>query len=415
MVILWICLFLCVCLSAFFSASETAYSAVSTVRLKMMAADENRQATRALALSEQYDSLLTAILVGNNIVNIAATAMATVLFTRMIGDAGATVSTVVMTILILLFGEVSPKCLAKESPEKLALCFSGPLSVLVKIMKPIDRLFAVWRRFLKKIFRPGENDTAIEDEIITMVDEAQNEGDLEEKEVELIRSAVEFKDLDALSIMTPRVDITALQDTASMEETEQLFLETSYSRVPVYHENLDHIVGILNEKDFYEGRHNGLNSILKIMSEPVFAPNSLPISRLLEYFRSHHTHMVVLVDEFGGTDGIITLEDVLEELVGDIWDEHDDVHESMIPREDGSILVDGATRLEEMLDHFDLTNTYLSDTVGGWVAEILGRIPVTGDRFTEAGLQCTVTKMTRRRVTEVTVLRTAVSAEAREE
>lgn len=412
MALLIVALVLCVVLSAFFSASETACSAVSSIRLKTLAADGNKKAEKALRLCGNYDSLLTGILVGNNLVNIAGTAIATVIFTEWLKGSGPTVATVVMTVVILLFGEVSPKCLARESPERLAMLFSGPLLILVKIMKPIDLLFVRWRDMLKRLFREDDTGTEIEDEIITMVDEAQNEGDMAENEVELIRSAVEFKDLDAGSIMTPRVDVTALPDTATMEETEQLFLETSYSRIPIYHGDMDHITGVLNEKDYYEKRHNGVDDIREIMTEPVFAPNSISISLLLEHFRTHHTHMVILVDEFGGTDGIVTLEDVLEELVGDIWDEHDDVEEKLVTGKDGSLQADGGMRLDELLQNFSIGNTYNADTVGGWAAEVLRRIPKVGDTFRVENLLCTVTAMDRRRVTEVSIQKQEVTGDA---
>ena len=396
-------LLVCVALSAFFSASETAFSAVSRVRLKTMCQDGDKRAALALRLAEDYDRLLTTILVGNNVVNIAGTSIATVLFTAWAGNMGATLSTVVMTVLILIFGEVSPKALAKESPESVAMAVAPVLRALMAALRPINALFTLWRRMLGRIFKPQEDGGRIEAELMTMVDEAQHEGDMDAHEGELIRSAIEFNDQDVLSIMTPRVDVTALEDTATMEEAADVFRESGFSRIPVYHEDMDHVVGILHEKDFYVLQHAGCGDIRQIMASPVWAPSTLKISKLLKLFQSTKTHMVVVLDEFGGTEGIVTMEDVLEELVGEIYDEHDVVSEDVIPLEDGSRLVDGGMQLSELLDSLEAEDTFEADTVGGWAAEILGRIPSVGACFETGELCGQVTQMDKRRVTQVRV------------
>lgn len=398
-------LLICVALSAFFSASETAFMAVKRTRLKTLQQNGDKRAEIAWNLTEDYDRLLTTVLVGNNIVNIAGTAIATVFFTSLIGNAGATVSTVVMTILILLIGEVAPKMIAKQSPEKIAIHVARPMQTLQKLLTPVNALFVLWQKFVRKIFNPQTDDTPIEEEIITMVDEAQTEGGMDEHEGELIRSAVEFNDSDALDIMTPRVDVEALEDTASMDEAEELFRRSGYSRLPVYHEDMDHIVGILHEKDFYRARHAGVQGIIRIMVPPVYAPATLELSRLLKLFQNTRTHMVVVLDEFGGTEGIVTLEDVLEELVGEIYDEHDDVTEDVVTLEDGSIQVNGGLPLEELCDILNIENNYEADTVGGWAAEVLGQIPTVGMEFDTGLIHGTVTGMDRRRVTSVRVER----------
>ena len=228
---------------------------------------------------------------------------------------------------------------------------------------------------------------------------------MDEHEGELIRSAVEFNDSDALDIMTPRVDVEALEDTASMDEAEELFRRSGYSRLPVYHEDMDHIVGILHEKDFYRARHAGVQGIIRIMVPPVYAPATLELSRLLKLFQNTRTHMVVVLDEFGGTEGIVTLEDVLEDLVGEIYDEHDDVTEDVVTLEDGSIQVNGGLPLEELCDILNIENNYEADTVGGWAAEVLGQIPTVGMEFDTGLIHGTVTGMDRRRVTSVRVER----------
>lgn len=403
--ILLAALAICVALSAFFSASETAYSAVNKVRLKTMSLDGDSRAAAALHLAEDYDRLLTVILVGNNVVNIAGTSIATVIFTGLVGPVGATLSTVVMTLLILLFGEVSPKTLAKESPEKIAMAVARPLRVVMIVLRPVDAVFVVWRRMLSHLFKPEKDPNHIEAELMTMVDEAQHEGDMDAHEGELIRSAIEFNDQDASSILTPRVDVTALEDTATMEEAADLFRESGYSRLPVYHEDMDHVVGILHEKDFYIRQHEGCRDITGIMTRPVWAPATLKISKLLKLFQSSKTHLVILLDEFGGTEGLVTMEDVLEELVGEIYDEHDDVSEELVALEDGSFLVDGGMQLTDMLDYFGLTDTYEADTAGGWAAEVLGCIPRTGDSFDKDGLRCVVSGMDKRRVTRLRIFR----------
>ena len=396
-------LVVCVALSAFFSASETAYSAVNRVRLKTMANEGSRKAKTALYLAENYDRLLTTILIGNNVVNIAATAIATVLFTGLAGDMGATLSTVVMTLVVLVFGEISPKTLAKQSPESIALAVAAPLSLVMTILRPLDAVFSLLRKALAAMFKPADVESNIEEDLMTMVDEAESEGDMDAHEGELIRSAIEFNDQDALSILTPRVDVTAIEDTATLEEAENLFRESGYSRLPVIQEDMDHVVGILHEKDFYVQKHAGVTDIRQIMKPAVWAPSSLKISKLLKMFQSSQTHMVILLDEFGGTEGLVTMEDVLEELVGEIYDEHDDVNEEIVEQNDGSMLVDGSMQLSDLMEELGKKDVFESDTVGGWAAEMMERIPKEGDSFLWEGLRCTVDEMEKRRVTQLRI------------
>ncbi len=402
---LWLALIACIALSAFFSATETAFSASSRIKLKTMEGDQKDRVHLTLGLLERYDSLLTAVLVGNNVVNIAGTAIATILFTRILHgaeDQGATLASVVMTVVVLFLGEVGPKTLAKQQPERFALAVSRVMRVLMGILRPVDWLFSLWRRLLSRLVKAEAEEPQIEEELMTMIDEAQTEGDLEEEEGELLRSAIEFNDQDASDIMTPRVDVTAVEDTASVEDVAEIFRSTFFSRIPVYHEDLDHIVGILHEKDFYKMTHDGCTEITRIMKEPVFAPATLPISSLLKQFRASKTHQIILLDEFGGTDGIVTLEDVLEELVGEIYDEHDEVHEEIVSGEDGSWLIQGSTQLQELLEQFGIEdNAYDADTVGGWVGEMIQRVPEQGDRFEVSGYRFEVAEMDGFRVTLV--------------
>ena len=317
--------------------------------------------------------------------------------------AAATVASIVMTVVVLFLGEVGPKTLAKQQPEKYAMAVAPVIRVLMILLKPLDMLFSWYRRLLAKLVKPVEEESQIEEELMTMLDEAQTEGDIEEDEGKLIRSAIEFNDQNAADIMTPRVDVTAIEDTATPEEAAELFRKTWYSRIPVYHEDLDHIVGILNEKDFYKMTHDGCNRITDIMKEPVFAPASLSISNLLKQFRTSQTHLIILLDEFGGTEGIVTMEDVLEELVGEIYDEHDEVNEEVVEKEDGTLIVDGNMQLQELLEKYELENKYDADTVGGWAGEMLEKVPEVGDTFTLEKHQFTVTEMDGFRVTKIQV------------
>ena len=404
---LWLALILCILLSAFFSATETAFSACNRVKLKTADGPRKEKAQIALALLEKYDSLITTVLIGNNLVNIAGAAIATLLFTTRIlpgrEELATTLASVMMTVLVLFIGEVGPKTLAKQQPERFAMAASPAISLLMTLLRPLDLLFGLWRKLLSKLIKPEPEESQIEDELMTMIDEAQTEGDIEEEEVELIRSAIVFNDQDAADIMTPRVDVTAIEDTATIEQAADVFRDTWFSRIPVYHEDLDHIVGILHEKDFYKMTHEGCTDITQIMKEPVFAPASLSIGNLMKQFRTAQTHLVILLDEFGGTEGIVTMEDVLEELVGEIYDEHDEVSEEVVEQEDGTLIVDGNMQLQELLDKFEVENDYDTDTVGGWAGEMLEKVPEVGDSFTIGRHQFTVTEMDGFRVTRVQV------------
>lgn len=414
---LWIMiavLTVCVALSAFFSASETSFTSVNRVKLKTMAQNGNRRAKAALALAEDYDRLITTILIGNNIVNIAASSLATSLFLVLLNNQtnlATTASTVVMTVVILIFGEVSPKAIAKESPESLAMTFAPVLRLLCTIFTPFAVTFSALKKLLTKAFKTEDGESYIEEELMTMVEEAESEGDMEHHEGELIRSAIEFNDdRDVLSVLTPRVDVTAIEDTATMDEAGEVFRASGYSRVPVYHEDMDHIVGILNEKDFYLRQHQGVTDITEIMKPPVYAPSTLKLSKLLKLFQAQKTHLIIVLDEFGGTEGIATMEDVLEELVGEIYDEHDDVEQDTLIMDDGSQLVDGSMQLSELLDKLGVEDIYNAETVGGFAAEVLGIIPFVGAEFETDEIRGLVTQMEKRRVTQVRVWKKEHSA-----
>ena len=401
---LWAALVILVGFSAFFSASETAFSSLNQIRLKSRAEDGDSSAARVLAMAEQYDKLLSTILIGNNIVNIAAASIGTILFTQMLGaERGATVSTIVLTIIVLIFGEVTPKSLAKEMPEKVATAVSPFLVVLMALMTPLTWLFTQWKKLLGHFVHSGEADTITEGELMTMVSEAENDGELTDRESELIRSAIEFDDVEVEEILTPRVDVVAVADDISLEELAQTFAESGYSRLPVYHGTIDNIIGVVHEKDFYIARLKKATKIEDLVAPTLYTTGSTQISQLLRTLREQHHHMAVVVDEYGGTEGIITLEDILEELVGEIWDEHDEVTEDFRKQSDGSWLVSGSASVDDLFETLDLPEDedIDSNTVNGLVQEKTCHLPKVGDHFSLGEYDGVVTRTARRRVTEV--------------
>ena len=401
---LWAALVILVGFSAFFSASETAFSSLNQIRLKSRAEDGDSSAARVLAMAEQYDKLLSTILIGNNIVNIAAASIGTILFTQMLGaERGATMSTIVLTIIVLIFGEVTPKSLAKEMPEKVATAVSPFLVLLMALMTPLTWLFTQWKKLLGHFVHSGEADTITEGELMTMVSEAENDGELTDRESELIRSAIEFDDVEVEEILTPRVDVVAVEDDIPLEELAQTFAESGYSRLPVYHGTIDNIIGVVHEKDFYIARLKKATKIDDLVVPTLYTTGSTQISQLLRTLREQHHHLAVVVDEYGGTEGIITLEDILEELVGEIWDEHDEVTEDFRKQSDGSWLVSGSASVDDLYEELDLPEEedIDSNTVNGLVQEKTCHLPKVGDRFTLGEYDGVVTRTAKRRVTEV--------------
>ncbi len=412
---LWVALVILVGFSAFFSASETAFSSLNQIRLKSRAEDGDSSAARVLAMAEQYDKLLSTILIGNNIVNIAAASIGTILFTRMLGaERGATVSTIVLTIIVLIFGEVTPKSLAKEMPEKVATAVSPFLVLLMALMTPLTWLFTQWKKLLGRFVHSGEADTITEGELMTMVSEAENDGELTDRESELIRSAIEFDDVEVEEILTPRVDVVAVEDDIPLEELAQTFAESGYSRLPVYHGTIDNIIGVVHEKDFYIARLKKATKIDDLVVPTLYTTGSTQISQLLRTLREQHHHLAVVVDEYGGTEGIITLEDILEELVGEIWDEHDEVTEDFRKQSDGSWLVSGSASVDDLYEELDLPEEedIDSNTVNGLVQEKTCHLPKVGDRFTLGEYDGVVTRTAKRRVTEVRLTPAAPAEDA---
>ena len=402
-------------LSAFFSASETAYSSLNMIRLKSRAEDGDKQAAKVLALAERYDSLLSTILIGNNIVNIGASSLATVLFSRLLGNAyGPTASTIVMTLLVLTFGEITPKSMAKEMPESIAMAFAPALGALVAVFGPLNFIFGKWKSFLAGRFYTDEKDTITEGELVTMVSEAEKDGELTNRESELIRSAIEFDDVEAQDVLTPRVDVIAVADDTPMDEVTETFADSGYSRLPVYHETIDNIIGVVHEKDFYLARLKKATTVEDLIAPTLYTTGSTQISQLLRTLREQHHHMAVVVDEYGGTEGIITLEDILEELVGEIWDEHDEVTEDFRKQSDGSWIVLGSAGVDDLYERLGLPEDedIDSNTVNGLVQEKTCHLPKVGDRFTLGEYDGVVTRTAKRRVTEVRLTPAAPAEDA---
>lgn len=391
--------------SGFFSSSETAFSSLNLIRVKTMAEDGNKRAKLVQKLSEKYDTLLSSILVGNNIVNISLSAIATVMFIAIFRENGATISTVVTTVIVLIFGEITPKMLAKAAPEKFAFAVAPLIQLTVWILTPINFLFNLWRKLLGTIFRIKQEPAYTEEDLLTIVEEAVQDGGIDDEESELIRSAIEFNDLEAIDIFTPRVNITGIDKSSTPEEVAKVFLDSGFSRLPVYDGTIDNIVGVLHQKDFYSMMMTGNKTMEELFSPPVFITRTSKVSDVLRLFQSTKSHMAVIADEYGGTVGIVTMEDVLEELVGEIYDEHDEVVQEITQIGDNTWKVLCSTDIDKLLELFEMEEDPESTatSVGGWVLEQFSQIPSEGDSFTYERLQVLVTKTDLRRVLEIEV------------
>ena len=395
---------LLVIMSAYFSATETAFSSLSRSRIKMMMERGNRKAALVYKLSENYDKLLSTILVGNNIVNIAVSSIATVFFIDHLGEStGPMAATVVATIVVLIFGEISPKSLAKESPERFAL-FSAPiLQVCLIILTPVNYLFSLWRKFMSRVIKVNDDRRMTDEELLTIVAEAEEEGGIGSEESELIRSAIEFNDQEAVDILTPRVNVVAVEQDITAEELEKVFRESELSRLPVYKDSIDNVLGIVNLKDFYACPRDEKFRVMDIATQPVYISENMKIGALLKFLQKTKAHFAVVADEFGGMVGIITLEDILEELVGEIWDEHDEVIEEFVKISDNQYKVLCSAELDKLFKFLHVQGEAESVTVSGWVMEELGRIPNEGDVFTYENLTVEVTKTDYRHVLEIVI------------
>ena len=402
--------------SAYFSATETAFTSVNRIRIKNLANDGNKKAKEVLELSEKFDKMLSTILVGNNIVNIAMSAIATVLFMELYPVYGATIATVVITVVVLIFGEISPKSLAKESPEKFAM-FSAPfLKFFMVLLAPVNWIFGCWKKLLAKLFNADGVNPITEDELLTIVEEAETEGGIDTDQSELIQNAIEFNDLEAWDVLTPRVDIKAIEIDETQDEIAELFLSTGFSRLPVYEDDLDNIVGVLNQKDFHNYIKGTDTPISEYVKPVIFVAGSMKIAQLLKRLQTVKTHIAIIVDEYGGTSGLVTMEDIIEELVGEIYDEHDAAAlQDIVQQQDGSYRVLCGTNIDKMFDYFDVEEEIDATTVNGWVVLQIDKLPSVGDHFVyEADCKrfdVTVTKADQRKALEINMIVTELEEE----
>ena len=402
----------CLILSAYFSATETAFSSANSTRLKTLAEKGSKKAKLACELLEHYDKLLSTILIGNNIVNILMASIGTVLFVRHYGDAGATISTVVVTVVVLVFGEISPKSVAKDCAERFAM-FSAPiLQVFLFVLTPLNFLFSLWKKLLAKVFHLNGESKMSQEELLMLVDEVQQDGSIDKNEGELLKNAIDFSEQQAQDILIHRVDLAALPITASKEEVAALFTETKYSRLLIYQDSIDHILGTVHQKDFYVGCGITEKPLEEIIVPPLFVLENEPISRLLKTLQKAKTHVAVVVDEYGGTCGIVTMEDILEELVGEIWDEHDEIEVFIRKTGANTFLVDSSMDFDEFAAYFQLKTDSEMTSVSGWVMEQFGRVPESGERITAGPLDVLVTKVDNHRIEEIQITQHAPASSA---
>ena len=394
---------ICVAMSAYFSATETAFSSLNKTRLKMLADNGNKRAALALKLSENYDKLISTILIGNNIVNIMVASIGTLLFVDLYGDIGATVSTVVVTIVVLIFGEITPKSIAKDAPERFAL-FSAPfIRLWIWVLTPLNFLFSKWKKFVSRFFKTDDSEKMSHEELLLFMEDVEQDGSIDKNEGELLRNALEFRELTAAEILTHRIELEAVNVNESHEEIARAFTQSRFSRLLVYRDTIDQVIGVLHQKDFYINGKMTDQPITEIMTEPLFVYQHTKIRDILKMLQHQKSHVAVVVDDFGGTLGIVTMEDILEELVGEIWDEHDEVEEDFEKLGERTYRVDCSVSLEDFMEFFDMKLESDSVSVGGWVMEQLNRVPVKGDSFHVQHLEVTVSEVSAHRAKSITV------------
>ncbi len=413
---LLIAIIILILLSSFFSATETAYTSLNVIKVKSLTQKQPKY-KKVLTLYEKYDKLISTILVGNNIVNITASSLAMLFFGMiLVGQSDSivsTVSTAVVTVVVLIFGEITPKFLAKTYPEKFALAFYPLIIFFYYVLAPINFIFGGFKWVLSKIFRLKVDDAITDEELITIVNEAEEDGTLKEEESNLIKSAIEFDDLEVKDILLPRINMVAVSADATKEEIKRVFERERYSRLPVYNGNIDSIIGIIHEKDFYRNSKKDFD-IKSIMQDVVFVVEHTKISVLLKKLQSKKVHMAIVLDEYGGTLGLVTVEDIIEELVGEIYDEHDEEIVKIKENVDGTFTVSGSTELVDLFETFELLNEeeeFDAISVSGWVTEYLGEIPLTGKTFEYKNLSVKITKTTRKKVLEIVVTKNEITEE----
>lgn len=408
MKIVVICLLLAI--SAVCSATETAFSAANHIRLKNLATSGSKSAQKALKITENFDKALTAILIGNNIVNISASSLATVLFTEQFGSGSVAAATLVMTVLVLIFGEILPKSLAKENAESFSMLMAAPLSVCMTILTPAIWFFSAIKRFATALLGgKKEQPSVTEEELKYIIDEIETEGVLEEQESDLVRSALDFDETSIGEVLVPRVNIVGVEIHTDMERIKEIFMDNCYSRMPVYEGTIDSIVGIIHQADFFKLYLSGSGeSIESIMNKPVFIPESKRISDVMKLMQKKKVHMAVVIDQYGGTEGICTLEDIIEELVGDIYDERDEVDDSFKALGENRWQVSAELSVSDFLEKADLDEDLIeadSNSLGGWVIEKIDRFPENGERLIIEPFIVTVKMEDAQRIDSLTIER----------
>ena len=392
-------------MSAYFSATETAFSSFNRTRLKTLAEKGNKRAALVCRLADNYDKLISTILIGNNIVNLSAASLSTVLFVKIYGNSGATISTVALTLLVLIFGEITPKSVAKDSPEKFAM-FSAPvINLLIIVLTPLNFIFSMWKKLVARVFHTESSSKTSPEELLMMVDEVQQDGSIDQNEGELLRNAIEFDELRAEDILTHRVDLEAVDMNDGKEDIARVFAESKFSRLLVYEGNIDHIVGVIHLKDFFTKDGVTKKPLSEIVTPAVFVLTTDRIDNILRKLQKEKSHIAVVVDEYGGTCGIVTMEDILEELVGEIWDEHDEEDEDVCQLDGDTYLIDGSADMDDICELLGIDPESDSVSVGGWVMERLGHIPVEGDEFVYEGIEVCVMEMDHHRVSLLRVKR----------
>lgn len=382
----------CVVMSGYFSGTETAFSSFNKTRMKTIAEKGNKRAKLALKLADNYSNLISTILIGNNIVNIGASTVGALLFGKLIADPNlsATVNTVVLTVVVLIFGEVTPKNIAKEVPEKFSMMSAPFIQFLVWIFMPFNFLFSLLKKLISKILKTSDDNKMSQEELLMFVEEVEQDGSIDEDEGSLLRNVIEFNGLKAEDILTHRVDIVAFQKDTPKEEIAKIYSESKFSRLLVYENTIDTIIGIVHQKDFYTAEGITDANIEDIMTEPFFVPPSEDVGDLLKKFQESQSHIAVVVDEYGGTVGIVTMEDILEELVGEIWDEHDEVIEDYTELEENVYRVSCDVEMSDFCERFDIEIETESTTLNGFLTEQLAKIPEEGDNLKHLNLDFTV-------------------------
>ena len=398
-----IIILICLVLSGYFSATETALSTFNKTKIKTLAEKGNKQAQKVLNISEKYDRMLSTILIGNNVVNILSASLATLLFVRWINETtGPSVSTLVMTVIVLIFGEITPKTLAKERPEAFSMFSVSLLNFLMVILAPLTYILKKWQDTVSKVFKAKDDESITEEELITLVEEAEEDGNITDDESELIKSAIEFGDLEVIDIFTPRVDIFALPKEATYQEIDDAFANNAYSRLPIYDEHIDNIVGIIFYKDFYQAEEQDFK-LENIIKEPMYVLKHKLVKELLKDFQANKQHFAVVADEFGSVAGIVTMEDILEEIVGEIWDEYDEVFEEIKQVSENVYIISGKTNVDKVFEIFDITKELETVTVNGWISSELKSLPMRGTKLDVENLHIEVIKMKGKRIDSIKV------------